>query len=104
MDLSNLTVADLKALAVKVQNEIGNRQQDEVKKARDQILAIAQSVGVPLSDLLGVKASKEGKSSKVVDVKFRHPEDAGKVWTGRGRKPGWIVDLEQSGKIDSARV
>jgi DNA-binding protein H-NS len=104
MDLSNRTVAELKSLAAKVQNEIENRQQDEVKKARDQILAIAQSVGVPISDLLSVKANKEKKSGKVADVKFRHPEDSGKVWTGRGRKPGWIVDLEQSGKIDSARV
>jgi len=51
-----------------------------------------------------VKTNKEKQSAKVIDVKFRHPEDAGKVWTGRGRKPGWIVDLEQSGRIDSARI
>ena len=55
MDFSNLTVADLKSLSVKVQNEIVSRQQGEVKKARDQILAIAQNVGLPLSDLLDVK-------------------------------------------------
>lgn len=104
MDFSNLTVADLKSLSVKVQNEIVSRQQGEVKKARDQILAIAQNVGLPLSDLLDVKINKAGKSLKVVDAKFRHPDDASKIWTGRGRKPAWIVDLEQSGRIDSARV
>jgi DNA-binding protein H-NS len=104
MGLSNLTIADLKSLAVEVKNEIGSRQQDELKKARDKILAIAQSVGVPLSDLLDVKTNKNEKSPKVVAAKFRHPDDASKVWSGRGRKPAWIVDLEQSDKIDSARL
>jgi len=104
MDLSNFTLAELKSLSETVKKEIGAREQDEVKKARGQILAIAQSVGVPLSDLLGGKTGKEGKLSKPVDVKFRHPSDTSKAWTGRGRKPAWIIELEQSGKIDSARV
>lgn len=104
MDLSKLTLAELKNLAIKVKDEIGVREKDEVKKAREEILAIAQSVGVPLSELLGTMQVKGVKSSKPVDVKFRHPGDTSKTWTGRGRKPSWVLELEESGKIESARV
>lgn len=104
MELSKLTFAELKSLSETICEEIGTREQDEIRKARDQILAIVQSVGLPLSDLLSVKSGKGGKPVKSVDVKFRHPSDTSKSWTGRGRKPAWIFELEQSGQIDSARV
>ena len=104
MNLSPLSLADLKALAEQVRKEIGSREQDEVRAARDQIFAIAQSIGIPLSELLESKAIKDKKSSKPAAVKFRHPDDTGKVWTGRGRKPAWVIGLESAGEIDKARV
>jgi len=104
MNLSNLNLADLKSLADDITKEISIREQDEVMKARERILEIAQSVGMPLSDLLASKQRKETNATKRVAVKYRDPNDSKKVWTGRGRKPSWIIDLEKSGKIESALV
>lgn len=102
MDLSNLPVADLRNLQESIRQELKKREQQEVDKARAQILAIAQSVGVPLKDLMaaGVRA-KTGP----VAVQYRNPDDATQQWTGRGRQPKWIKELVGSGKsLDSVRV
>jgi DNA-binding protein H-NS len=37
-------------------------------------------------------------------LKYRHPDSPGLVWSGRGKKPGWIRDLEQQGRLDAARL
>ena len=37
-------------------------------------------------------------------VQFRHPEQAGLVWSGRGKTPLWVKDLEAQGRLDAARV
>ena len=43
MDLSGLTVAELKALQDQVKQALKDREHQEQVKAREQILAIAQS-------------------------------------------------------------
>ncbi|MFC6522044.1 H-NS family nucleoid-associated regulatory protein [Undibacterium arcticum] len=66
-------------------------------------MAIAQSVGLPLKDLLGgnLRAKKVG----TVAVRYRHPSDASLQWTGRGRHPVWVRDWVASGKsLDALRV
>ena len=101
--MSNLPVAELRSLQDSIKHELKKREQQEVDvKARTQILAIAQSVGVPLKDLMaaGVRA-KTGP----VPVQYRNPADATQQRTGRGRQPKWIKELVGSGKsLDSVRV
>ncbi len=42
------------------------------------------------------KAQTRGKTK--VAPKYRHPEDSSVTWTGRGRKPKWILELLEQGK------
>ena len=102
MDLSNLPVADLRNLQESIRQELKKREQQDVDKARAQILAIAQSVGVPLKDLMA--ASVRAKTGTVA-VQYRNPNDAAQQWTGRGRQPKWIKEWMAAGKsLDSVRV
>jgi DNA-binding protein H-NS len=102
IDLSNYNLGELKGLQFDVEKEIKNRQQDEVKKAREQILAIAQDVGLPVEELLSAKSTKSTKSRKSGQsnsaAQFRNPQDEGQTWTGRGRKPKWVLDALSNGK------
>lgn len=100
-DLSNYNLAELKGLQFDIEKEIKSRQQDEVKKAREQILAIAQDVGVPVAALIKVNAAKaEGGKAR-----FRNPADESQTWTGRGRQPKWIAEALAGGKsIDDFRI
>lgn len=101
MDLTNLDMSELRALQENIKQQLKKREQHEINQAREQILAIAQSVGVSLKDLVGSGVRPKG----TVAVQFRHPADASLRWTGRGRKPRWVVEWLAEGKsLDEVRV
>lgn len=108
MDLSSMSLADLRNLQEQIKQETKKREHQEVQKARDQIMQIAQSIGMPLKDLMSVtarapKAANAGTGS--VAVRYRHPDDASQQWTGRGRQPKWVKEWVEGGKsIDQLRV
>ena len=102
MNISSLKISELRALQEKITQEIKKRQDEEIVEARKQIHAIAQSVGMPLKDLLN--APVHAKSGKVA-VRFRHPDNAELKWTGRGHQPVWVREWLASGKsIDALRI
>lgn len=107
MDLSKLNLAELKDLQAQVGVEMKTREKTDMEKARADINAIAQSLGLSLKDLLGTSESK-GKVCKQtgkVAVQYRNPQDASQEWTGRGRQPGWVKQFLASGKnLMSAKV
>lgn len=108
MDLSNLSLGDLRNLQEQVKQEMKKREVQEVQKAREQILAIAQSVGVPLKDLLAssTRGTKTpGSGTGTVAVRYRNPDNSTQQWTGRGRQPKWVKEWVESGKsLDALRV
>ena len=110
MDLSNLSLGDLRNLQEQIKQEMKKREHQEVQKAREQILAIAQSVGLPLKDLIttnarGGKAAQSGGGVGSVAVRYRNPDNASQQWTGRGRQPKWVKEWVEGGKsLDQLRV
>lgn len=102
MDLSKLSMAELKDLLEKAKHEEKSRAKSEVEAARNEIYAIAQRLGLPLKDLIGTGIRK---TTGKVAVQYRNPTDSSQEWTGRGRQPNWVKELLASGKdLSSARV
>ncbi|MEO8599029.1 MAG: H-NS histone family protein, partial [bacterium] len=99
MDLSKLSIAELHVLQDQITKALKDREQTERAKAREQILAIAQGVGVPLKELMGaqVRVAKTGPVTKVA-VRYRHPAEVSLHWTGRGRQPKWVHEWLASGQ------
>lgn len=107
MDLSNMSLGDLRNLQDQIKQEIKTREHQDIQKAREQIIAIAQSVGVPLKDLIsaGGRGAKSNAGSGSVAVRYRHPDDSSQQWTGRGRQPKWVKEWVEGGKsLDQLRV
>lgn len=99
MDLSNMSSADLRNLQEQVKRELKQREGQDLAKAREQILAIAQSVGVPLKDLVGgVGPGRTGRKTGTVAPRYRNPADESQQWTGRGRQPKWVKEWLDAGK------
>jgi DNA-binding protein H-NS len=99
IDLSNYNLGELKGLQFDIEKEIKARQQQEVKKAREQILAISREVGVSVDELLantGAKSKPGGRATG--QPRYQNPADNTQTWTGRGRKPKWIADGLAGGK------
>jgi DNA-binding protein H-NS len=102
MNLSDLSLTELQSLENKIAQEIKKRQKEKIAKAREQIMSIAQSTGLPLKDL--INAPTRGKGLKVA-VQYRHPSDTSLQWTGRGHQPVWVREWIASGKtLDALRV
>jgi DNA-binding protein H-NS len=78
MDLAKINITDLRN-ALKGATELGLRQK-------------------------GPKAKQDAKPTKKVAPKFRHPDDPGIVWSGRGKTPVWLRELEKKGRGKEARV
>lgn len=107
MDLSKLNLAELKDLLAQSAVELKNREKSDINAARTEINAIAQRLGISLKDLIGAGEStgKVRKQTGKVAVQYRNPSDASQAWTGRGRQPKWVKELEASGKnLMSAKV
>jgi len=67
IDLSNYNLGELKGLQFDVEKELKERQRDDLRKAREQVLAIVQEAGVSVDQLLGERNDGKGK---------RKPSDA----------------------------
>ena len=106
IDLSSYNLSELKGLQHDIEKEIKGRAQQDVKKAREQILAIAQEAGISVAKLLAntTKKAKNNSGQKVMP-KYQNPADGAQTWTGRGRQPKWIVEGLASGKaLDDFRI
>lgn len=99
IDLAGYNLSELKDLQHDVERTIKDRQQQDVHKAREQILVIARDAGVSVEELLGNGGPKVKKANgKKVKAKYQNPKDTSQTWTGRGRQPRWMAEAVANGR------
>lgn len=106
MDLSKLSLVELRDLQQQIPAELKRREAQEKADFLNEVRALAKSRGLSIEDLLA-KETRSGKiaSSTKVKVKYRHPVNSTLEWTGRGRKPHWVVAwLNDGGSLDALLV
>ena len=100
IDLESLSKDDLKQLKTDVDKAlktIDARRKAEAKKASEHA---AKEYGFSLDELLG----GSGKGSKSAP-KYANPADRSQTWTGRGRKPNWVLEALNAGKsLDDMKI
>ena len=91
MDLSTLSVIQLRDLQQQIPQELKRREAQDKVNILNEVRAFAKARGYAIEDLIGkeAKVKSSGPTGKV-KVKYRHPSDATLEWTGRGRKPKWV--------------
>jgi DNA-binding protein H-NS len=94
----NLSAQELEEL-IKVAT---GRKYEEMANARasflDEVKARAATLGMSLADLVGLGSGKQaGATGSAAVAKYRNPE-TGETWSGRGRPPRWISELEAKGR------
>lgn len=105
MDISSLSLAELKLLQQQIPLEIKKREVQEKEKVLNELKLIAESRGFSLDQLLKSGEKGKVKSGRTVQVKYRHPQNADLAWTGRGRKPQWVQEWLNGGrKIEELAV
>ena len=96
MDLSNLTLAELKRLNKDVLKAIEAFPNKLKTAAIAEIEAKAAELGFSIKELF-VSGAKTRKK-RVSIVKYRNPENPSVTWTGSGRRPKWVAEALASGK------
>ena len=102
MDLSKYSSDELRRLRSDIDSELKSRRREDAKIAQKELKNVAEKYGFSLNELMGGAAKQ---SRRPTTVRFRHPDDPSKVWSGRGRKPVWVKEWEGSGRsLEKLRV
>lgn len=91
--LNELSIEQLEKLKGGIDEAIERRQALELIALKDAIDALVEASPFSLEEVLEAKPAK-----KPVLPKYQHPNDSSLTWTGRGRKPLWIVELLDNGQ------
>lgn len=94
-DLNSLSLDELKKLQKEVTKAIESYEDRARKAAMAQMDAIAREHGFTMEQLIGKPVAG---LRKTVAPKYANPADSSQTWTGRGRKPKWVVEALASGK------
>ena len=107
VDLAAMTLAELRNLEADVQAQIVETARAEeaafvemmTEEAKRRGLDI-KSISLPRPDL-----PAPGKPGSQVKIRYQHPEDPEKIWSGRGKRPAWINALvEEHGSYEIAEL
>lgn len=93
IDLDKMSLRDLRDLRNKLDKAITSFEDRRKREALVAVESAAREFGFSLADLA---SSKTGRSK--VAAKYANPDDPEATWTGRGRKPRWVLDALDSGK------
>lgn len=96
-DLSKLSAQELENLARQAHELAVSRKEEEKKQLRSEIVKRIREAGFTIEDIFPGSGKAPAKPAKSA-VKYRDPADPSRTWTGRGRKPRWLVEAEAAGR------
>jgi DNA-binding protein H-NS len=101
-DLENLSLKELRALHKDVEKAIATFEARKKSEARLKLEEMARDLGFTLSELAEQTAAK---SRKPAVPRYANPANPAQTWTGRGRKPHWVIDALAQGKtLDDLKI
>lgn len=93
---------ELQEQIAKLQAQAEQVRKDELAQVINGIKAQMAEFGITLEDLGGKgKGRKKSAAAAGAPAKYRNPA-TGDTWTGKGRRPNWILEAEKEGKSASA--
>lgn len=95
LDLNALSLAELKKLQKDVTKAIESFEDRQRKAVLAELDALARERGFTIEQVVGMAPAS---SRKPVAPKYANPADPSQTWSGRGRKPKWVVEALDAGK------
>jgi len=130
MDITRIPLSELLQLQQQLPVEIDRRRNLERDRVMEELSALARARGFVLEDLIGGQAVPaaapvsmqapmpapvlspsilrplpQGRQRRSPPVKFRHPQQYDLTWTGRGKRPRWVMAwLAEGGRMEELGV
>ena len=99
--LDKMSYAELLKLQERIEVAIAEKRTADARTTKDQLRQMAEKAGFDIKELFGRRGASKGSGV----AKYRNPKDSSQTWTGRGRKPNWLVDAVKKGaKIESFSI
>ena len=106
LDLNKITheeliknpLKDLLAFQEMLNKAVATRRENEKKEAYEKVKSVASEYGFSLADLLVNVPSEKNIKKATAKFKYCNPDNKEEGWTGKGRKPSWLVALLETGK------
>lgn len=100
VNVDKMTLKDLLDLEQKVQKSINTARDRERAEVKQALAKLAEKRGFSVSELYGGRG--RGKTSV---AKYANPANRAETWTGRGRKPNWLVaKLKKGAKMENFAI
>ncbi|MCP4591857.1 MAG: H-NS histone family protein [bacterium] len=93
-EIENMSFEELQTEMASIQGRMTELREQKVDEVKQKIVELAASIGETPQSLFGLKQS----TKRTAAPKFRHPSDPSMTWTGRGKPPNWIKELEEAGQ------
>ena len=113
MDLTTMSVSELKKLETRVAREISRRKEVTKRSLLKEIKKLAEAKGLSLNEIMkeaeatlpgrkrGPAKRKNAAGAKPggkLPAKYRNPANPEQGWSGHGRRPQWVLDHLAAGK------
>ena len=99
--VDKMSYAELLKLQERIEGAIAEKRAEDAANTKEALRAMAEKAGFDIKELFGKRGSPKGNGV----AKYRNPKDSSQTWTGRGRKPNWLVDAVKKGaKLDSFAI
>lgn len=79
-------INDLEAKLAKAKSQARDKAKSDLK---DKIERLVDGSGFTVAEIFGFASKGRGKGKSA--AKYANPDDRSQTWTGRGRKPNWLV-------------
>ena len=106
ISVEKLSLRELIALEAKLKSAIATARDRERADVRTKMAALAETHGFSISELFGgIRGRGATKNKSLGIAKYANPEDKSDTWTGRGRKPNWLVArLKKGAKLSDLEI
>lgn len=95
MDLSEFSVPELEELRKDIDITIEQKKKEAKQNLLKEFADRANELGINIDDLLKSSVFKSDK--KKVSPKYKNPNNSDETWSGRGRKPKWVINYLDAG-------
>lgn len=94
-DYQNFSESELRTVIEKAETALKNKQASKRKEVIAKIKELAASIQVTVE--IHEDDKKTPRVAAKLPIKYRHPKDREKTWTGRGMTPKWMQALLDKG-------
>lgn len=95
-NLDKMSLKELLELRDEVDVAISEARERERVEVLSKMQELATEAGFSINELVGTGRGRGGKKTVSV-AKYANPDNRSETWTGRGRKPNWLVERLKKG-------